>query len=156
MTPEESFANYHAVLNEKIPIDKEAQAVWKTATKEQKNEIVSRQIEWKKQHDERVEQARHALIPYVGLPCTIVYYSDYRAATVSRIITDKKIAVRHNLVKCIDYFAGTYEILPELDEHEEEIFTKRSNGLWCMEGQASRDGVLLMLHYQRHYIDPHY
>ena len=98
-------------------------------------------------------QSIYAIVPKVGLPCTICYWSDMRAATVSRIISDRKIAVRHNKTNCLDWYGGRYEILPELEEGE-DIFTKRKNGAWCMEGQALKDGVRLMLHYQNHYIDP--
>lgn len=94
-----------------------------------------------------------AIVPCVGLPCTICYYSDKRAATVTRIISEKKIEVTHNVVKTIDYYAGDYEVLPDLMPRT-GIFTKRRNGQWVMEGQAAKDGVVLMLHYQRHYIDP--
>lgn len=93
------------------------------------------------------------IVPCVGLPCTICYYSDRRAATVTRIISEKKIEVTHNEVKCLDYYAGDYEVLPDLRPRA-DIFTKRRNGQWVMEGQSVRDGVVLMLHYQRHYIDP--
>lgn len=93
------------------------------------------------------------IVPCVGLPCTICYYSDKRAATVTRIISEKKIEVTHNVVKTIDYYAGDYEVLPDLMPRT-DIFTKRRNGQWVMEGQPARDGVVLMLHYQRHYIDP--
>ena len=93
------------------------------------------------------------IVPCVGLPCTICYYSDKRAATVTRIISEKKIEVTHNVVKTIDYYAGDYEVLPDLMPRT-DIFTKRRNGQWVMEGQSVRDGVVLMLHYQRHYIDP--
>lgn len=93
------------------------------------------------------------IVPCVGLPCTICYYSDKRAATVTQIISEKKIEVTHNVVKTIDYYAGDYEVLPDLMPRT-DIFTKRRNGQWVMEGQSARDGVVLMLHYQRHYIDP--
>lgn len=96
-----------------------------------------------------------AIVPCVGLPCTICYYSDKRAATVTQIISEKKIEVTHNVVKTIDYYAGDYEVLPDLMPRT-DIFTKRRNGQWVMEGQPVRDGVVLMLHYQRHYIDPHF
>ncbi len=105
------------------------------------------EVEWLK--------AVKSIAPCIGLPCTICYYSDKRAATVTRIISDKEIAVSHNVVKCLDYYAGDYEVLPELYERE-DIFTKRKNGEWVMKGQGVRDGVVLMLHYQRHYIDPHF
>lgn len=105
--------------------------------------------------EEEWKQAIRNLVPEVGVKCTIVYYSDYRAATVTTVLSERKVAVRFNNTKCLDYFAGEYEILPEL-EGEERIFTKRSNGKWIAEGQLSRDGVRLALHYQRHYINPEY
>lgn len=105
--------------------------------------------------DEERSQAIRNLVPEVGLKCTICYYSDYRAATVTQVFTERKVAVRFNVTKCLDYFAGDYEILPEL-RGEDQIFTKRSNGKWIAEGQLSKDGVRLVLHYQRHYINPEY
>lgn len=99
------------------------------------------------------EQAIKDLVPEVGVKCTICYYSDYRAATVTQVITDRKVAVRFNETKCLDYYGGKYEILPEL-EGGERIFTKRRNSLWIAEKHESKDGVRLVLHYQRHYIDP--
>lgn len=101
------------------------------------------------------EQAVRDLIPEIGVKCTICYYSDYRAATVTQVLTERKVAVRLNVTKCLDYFAGNYEILPKL-EGAERIFTKRRNGLWIAEGNLSKDGVRLALHYQRHYINPEY
>lgn len=95
------------------------------------------------------------IVPCVGLPCTICYYSDKRAATVTQLISEKKIEVTHNVVKTIDYYAGYYEVLQDLMPRT-DIFTKRRNGQWVMEGQVAKDGVVLMLHYQSHYIDPHF
>lgn len=100
-----------------------------------------------------LHKAVKSIVPCIGLPCTICYYSDKRAATVTRIISEKKIEVTHNVVKTIDYYAGDYEVLPDLMPRT-GIFTKRRNGQWVMEGQETKDGVVLMLHYQRHYIDP--
>ena len=124
------------------------------------HEIESRLKEWEtlEERDEMEkerEQAIKDLVPEVGLKCTICYYSDYRAATVTEVITARKVAVRFNATKCLDYYAGRYNILPEL-EGGTKIFTKRSNGKWIQEGQYSCDGVRLALHYQRHYIDPHF
>lgn len=109
--------------------------------------------EWKVQIEKERTHAIKNLVPYVGLGCTICYYSDRRAATVTKIISPCKIEVRFNRTKCIDYYAGEYEILPEL-EGGSKVFTKRRNGYWVAEGQPYKDGVLLMLHYQNHYIDP--
>ena len=109
--------------------------------------------EWKKQIEKERTHAIKNLVPYVGLGCTICYYSDRRASTVTKIISSCKIEVKFNQTKCIDYYAGEYEILPEL-EGNSRVFTKRRNGYWVAEGQPYKDGVLLMLHYQNHYIDP--
>lgn len=96
------------------------------------------------------------IIPEVGIPCTIVYFSDYRAATVVEVSEDKKkVGVRFNDTKCNDWYAGDYEVLQELHGRV-QYFTHRRNGDWIMEGQPVRDGVALALHYQRHYIDPHF
>lgn len=96
------------------------------------------------------------IVPEVGIPCTIVYYSDYRAATVVEVNEKKnRIGVRFNKTECKDWYAGNYEILPEL-YGEVQYFTHRKKGQWIMEGHQVRDGVALALHYQRHYIDPHF
>lgn len=152
MTTEESFAQLEAVKNEKNPHEFTREE-WRTFSEEQKNARYELIHKWNEEHDARIGKAIRAIVPKVGLPGTIVYWSDYRAVTVTRIISDRKIAVRHNETKCKDYYAGDYEILPEL-EGGEDIFTKRKNGKWVMEGHAVNDGCVLMLHYQRHYIDP--
>ncbi|WP_368336996.1 hypothetical protein [Parabacteroides merdae] len=112
-------------------------------------------LDWREQKDKDRNEAIKNLIPCVGLGCTICYYSDKRAATVTKVLSPCKIEVTFNQTKCIDYYAGDYEILPEL-EGAPQVFTKRKNGYWVAEGQKYKDGVLLMLHYQSHYIDPSY
>lgn len=109
--------------------------------------------DWWEQKKKARLQAIKNLVPEVGLGCTICYYSDKRAATVTKIISPCKIEVTFNKTKCIDYYSGDYEILPEL-EGAPKVFTKRRNGYWVSEGQPFKGGVLLMLHYQSHYIDP--
>ena len=100
------------------------------------------------------------IVPEVGRGCTICYYSDKRAATITAVEytkagKPKAVVVTHNKTKCIDYFADKYEILPELEEGRTDRFTLRKNGRWYMEGQeTSCNSVVLMLHYQAHSIDP--
>lgn len=122
-----------------------------------------KKIEECRDYDERERlqeerlQAVLNLVPRVGLPCTIRYFSDYRAATIVAMPTPNKVIVRHNEVECLDYYAGNYKILPTIAEYMgEEVFTKRRNRLWVQEGQSTRDGTRLLLHIHRHYIDPHY
>lgn len=153
MTTKESFAALEAIKAEKNPY-KLTPEEWRTFTPEQKDARYKQQREWEEEHDKRWRQAVFAIVPEVGLPCTIKYFSGYRAATVTRIISPSRIEVTHNQVECIDYYAGTYEILPELDTDSVDVFTKRRNGLWVKQGHMVRGGVKLLLHYQRHYIDP--
>lgn len=152
MTTEESFAALASVEAEKNPY-KLTKEEWRSFTPEQKDERYKLQSKWEDEHEVRFIQAVHNIVPRVGLPCTIIYWSDRRAATVTRIISPNKIAVKTNKVNCLDFYGGYYEILPELEDGE-DMFTKRRNGKWIMDGHKSKDGVRLMLHYQRHYIDP--
>lgn len=135
LTSEESFAILEAIEKEKCPNG------------------ISSYCKWQEEQNQRRLQAIKNLVPKLGLGCTICYYSDKRAATVTKIVSPCKIEVTFNQTKCIDYYAGEYEILPEL-EGDAKVFTKRRNGYWVAEGQSYKDGVLLMLHYQNHYIDP--
>lgn len=155
MTTKESFAALAAVKAEKNPYELTREE-WHSFTQEQKNARYKQQREWEEEREARRLKAIYAIVPEVGLPCTICYWSDYRAATVTRIISPTKIEVTHNEVECLDYYAGRYNILPKLEEGHVDVFTKRRNGRWCMEGQATKDSVKLVLHYQRHYIDPSY
>ena len=108
--------------------------------------------ELKKQRDE----AMRNIIPEAGRGCTEILFSDRRACTITRVFTPKKIAVRHNRYKVVDWEQGKCKVFPEL-EGDEMIFTKRRNGWWVEEGQpTSQYSVLLMLHYQHTYIDPHF
>ncbi len=152
MTTEESFAALEAVKAEKNPYELTREE-WRSFSPEQKKERYKLQRQWDDEHEARLVQAIHNLVPKEGLPCTVIYWSDRNAVTVTRVISPTKIAVRDNKVECLDYFSGDYKILPELDG-EEYVFTKRRNGKWVMQGHQSKDGVKLALHYQDHYIDP--
>lgn len=155
MTYKESIARLEAVKAEtRLPLE-EARKEWRSANEAERAEIVKKYIAWDKEHNAKVAKAFRAIVPEEGIGVTIILWSDLRAATVTRVISPSKIAVKHNKTICIDYFAGEYEILPEIDEtFDEQIFTKRSNGFWVAEGQKLKDGVKLSLLYQRHYIDP--
>lgn len=155
MTTEKSFAIYEAVLKEKNPYY-EGEWLNIPATQEEKIALREKRWAWKEQHDKKLAEAFHNLVPAVGLKGTVIYWSDSRAVTISRIISPKKVAVRFHKVRCIDYLSSEYEILPEFDENEEEIFTKRKNGRWIYEDHPTKDGVRLVFHYQRHYIDPNF
>ena len=157
MTSEESFARYEAIKAEEYPDHDKDQQEWKAfrGDPEIHKKISKRYTAWRDDKERRENEAIKALVPRVGLPCTVYFYTARHAATVTRILSPCKVAVRDNQVECIDYYAGRYKILPEL-EGGERIFKKRSNGKWIMQGQHSKDGVRLLLHYQSHYIDPEF
>lgn len=116
----------------------------------------------RKELDKQFHDAILGIIPEVGRGCTICYWSDKRAATITEVEytkagKPKAVVVTHNKTKCLDWFADKYEILPELEEGRTDRFTLRKNGRWYMEGQeTSPHSVVLMLHYQAHSIDPGY
>jgi len=75
--------------------------------------------------------------------------------TVTKVISPKKIEVVENETKCVDYYAGSYEVLDTLTNKHSHIFTLRRNGTWVEEGQPKKFGsVTLTLGFRRHYIDP--
>lgn len=90
----------------------------------------------------------------VGMGATLNLWSDRRAMTVTRVITPKKIEVKQNETRCLDWYGSDYEILPELRDGA-EVFTLRKNGTWVAEGQPKKYGsVTLTLGFRHHYIDP--
>ena len=106
----------------------------------------------------------------VGTPCTVYYYSDHRAATVTKVDyykdgrkdaagnrIPKLIGTNLNEVKCLDFYAGKYEVLPMTGKdlglvHNE--FTIRKHGRWISKGNQTGDGLSLGIGYWNHYIDP--
>lgn len=92
----------------------------------------------------------------VGMGATLNLYSDSRAMTITDVISPKEIVVSENETKCIDYFAGSYEILEGLKNYMyKSTFTLRRNGTWVEKGARKETGcVTLTVGFRRHYIDP--
>lgn len=107
----------------------------------------------------------------VGTPATVYYWSDHRAATITRVeyykngkkdavgnLIPKRIGVNLNEVKCLDYYSGDYEVIPMTDPEQlklvHDFFTLRKGGRWISEGNTTGDGLSLGIGYQSHYIDP--
>lgn len=106
----------------------------------------------------------------VGMPCTIYYYSDHRAATVTKVEYYKdgrqdavgnpiprRISTNLNETKCLDYYASDYEVIPMTGKDLQivhDVFTIRKYGHWIMEGQQIQGGCSLGFGYWSHYIDP--
>lgn len=57
----------------------------------------------------------------VGLGATMNLWSDRRAMTIVEVVSPKKIIVQENETKCIDYYAGNYEVLDTIAEYMASI-----------------------------------
>ena len=83
------------------------------------------------------DMMRKQVIPEVGMPCTVRWYSDSSGAHVEKVISPKKIQV-----KCDGIYSCT------------KIFTYRKNGRWVEAGSTTRDwSTLLFLGYRHDYYD---
>lgn len=94
---------------------------------------------WSERHhledvwDEKIKQ----VIPDVGMPCTVRWYSDSSGAHVEKILSPKTIQV-----KCDGLYSCT------------KIFTYRRSGHWVEKGPSSRDwSTRLSLGYRHDYYD---
>ena len=90
----------------------------------------------------------------VGMGATMNLFSDRRAMTIIEVVSPRKIVVQENNTRCLDYYAGNYEVLEELVGGT-YTFTLRKNGTWVEEGQPKKYGsVTLTVGFRHHYIDP--
>jgi len=101
------------------------------------------------------ESGTQNVVPIVGMPVTLNYYTDRYAGTITQVINDKTIIIKNNKTETIDYYAGEYKVLPELQGNE-QIFTKRKNGRWVRKGDNQSKGLGLSLGIHAHYIDPNF
>lgn len=92
----------------------------------------------------------------VGMGATLNLYSDKRAMTIVCVKSPKEIVVAENDTKCLDYFAGSYEILEGLKNYmSKSTFTLLRNGTCVEKGARKETGcVTLTVGFRRHYIDP--
>ena len=101
MTSEESFARLDAIRAEKYPHEERDREEWRANADNPKKraEISRRRSDWIEAQDRRENEAINALIPRVGLPCTVYYYTDRHAATITKILSPSKVVVQDNLVR---------------------------------------------------------
>lgn len=87
--------------------------------------------------EEKCDVMRKQVIPEVGMPCTVKYYSDSSGAYIEKVVSPKHIIVKQD---------GIY--------HGRKEYTYRRNGLWVEKGSTSRDwGTLCFLGYKHDYYD---
>jgi len=86
---------------------------------------------------EKRDRLHPRLIPEVGMPCTVLYYSDRSAGYIKEVKSPKHVVVQED---------GLYHGIVE--------FTFRSNGRWVQRGTTSKDwGTMLGLGYRSDYYD---
>lgn len=90
--------------------------------------------DWKRfdELDKRIDDAR--VIPEVGCPGSVHYYTDWCSGHVEKILSPRRILFVETGI-----YSGA------------KIFTKRKGGVWVEEGDQIRDGVRLVLGYVHDY-----
>lgn len=94
---------------------------------------------WDERHalEEKRDAMEKQLIPEVGVPCTVRYYSDSSGGYIKKVLSPKKILVQQD---------GVYS--------GRKIFTHRRNGFWIEEGSTSKDpSTICHLGYKHNYYD---
>ena len=87
--------------------------------------------------EDKAHDMRPRLIPEIGVPCTVYYYSDCSAGRIIDVPTPKTIVVQQD---------GLY--------HGIKTFTYRRDGSWVEKGTTLRDpGTYCALGYRYDYYD---
>lgn len=94
--------------------------------------------------------------PVVGMGCTLLYYTDRKAATIVEVVNERKIAIQEDIATRIDSNgmsesqAYTYSPNPEAAK---EIYTLRKNGRWVRVGDSAKNGQAIGIGYRKSYHD---
>ena len=136
-----------AVQDRIAEIEEETEAITDRIIAEKRSlteeERLRRNALWDEYHelDKKRDEMRRQTIPEVGMPCTVIWYSDRSSAVVTHVSKSGKEVT----VKCNGIYSCT------------KTFTYRRNGNWVQKGTTSRDwGTLLGIGYQSDYYDPEY
>ncbi len=98
-----------------------------------------------------------AVKPEVGMPATLLYWSDRKPATVVRVsASGREVEIQRDRSKRTDdngmSEGQVYEY--ERDPHAvREVFTLRKNGRWVEKGMRMGQGLRLGLGYREEYYD---
>ena len=87
--------------------------------------------------DQKKEKLREHLIPEVGMPCTVYFFSDRSSGYIEKVLSPKSF-----LVKMDGVYSGR------------KIFSHRKNGIWLEKGATIRShGTYCALGYKYNYYD---
>ncbi|MGN0929314.1 MAG: hypothetical protein ACI4N3_01600 [Alphaproteobacteria bacterium] len=109
-----------------------------------------------KEYQDAINEAYKNIVPYVGLKCSIRYYSDSRACVITKVITPNKVVVMHLKYDTLDYYGCKYKVTDEINERMGvEVFSRRKKGVWATYGTSLKDyPCILWLNSTHHNIDP--
>lgn len=135
------YKDYKAIQDRIAAIEKETDAITERRQKGTPwdEERIRYNALWEERHDleDQLESMQRQLIPEVGMPCTVRWYSDSSGAHIEKVLSPKTVQV-----KCDGLYSCT------------KVFTYRRNGHWVEKGTTSRDwGTLLSLGYRHDYYD---
>ena len=105
---------------------------YKAMKDEREKAIATKDWDRYRELDDTIDRVK--VIPAVGVPGTVHYYTDSCSGHVERMITPKKIVFKETGI-----YNSTY------------TFTLRKNGRWVEQGEKSRDGLVLTLGWAHDY-----
>ena len=132
-----AYKDYKVIADRIDEIEKETNAI--IGAKEGESDWPRYHALWDERYklEEQIDKMRPQLIPEVGMPCTVYWFSDSSGAHIEKIISPKCVQV-----KC----DGLY--------HCTKTFTHRKTGRWVEKHTTSRDpGTTLALGYRHDYFD---
>lgn len=98
-----------------------------------------------------------AVKPEVGMPATLLYWSDRKPATVIRVSpSGREVAIQRDRSTRIDDNGMSEGQVYEYERDPDalvEVFTLRKNGRWVEKGMRMGQGLRLGLGYREEYYD---
>ena len=141
-----TWAELKAVQDRMEEAKAEAEAITELIIREKRDKTEEERLRYNalwdeyRELDEKHIIMRKQVIPEVGMPCTVIYYSDRSAGYVAEVINPKTIVVQQD---------GLYD--------GRKTYTYRSNGKWIQKGTTIKDwGTICHLGYRSNYYDPEY
>lgn len=102
----------------------------------------------------RLEERTRQPMPEVGMGATAMYWSDREAYEVVAVRDARHITVRRMGYKCLDWYAGDWEVFPDPNGRTLDLF-KTQKGQWRERiGKNGLGDIVFVLGTAREYRDP--
>lgn len=91
--------------------------------------------------------------PEVGMGATAMYWSDRRAYEIIAVKDEKHITVRRMKAKCLDYYAGDWEVEPDPEGYTLNLYLSQKG--WRERiGKNGLGDIKFVIGYADEYEDP--